>query len=295
MKKNLVKTLGTISVAATLLLTTACAGGSTATTQSSDGTTKEDAGSKDTNTEENTTVTIAVVGEAQEMWVPVIADLKEQGITVKLQTFSDYHTPNEALANGEVDLNAHQHHAFLKSENESYNYDLVAIGDTFISTMNLYSDKHKSVDEFPDGGKVAVPNDPSNEGRALKVLQASGLIKLAAEPGDSIDLEDIEENSKNIEFVEVEAANVPSLLPDVDGAVINCNYALDFGLNPGEDAIFKDNTEIYDDDSYFNLIAARKGTEDNEVYKKIVEAYQSEAVEEVYKDAFKGAYLPTWK
>lgn len=290
MKKNVLKKLGLLTVASTLLLATGCGAGTTKNEDSAaSGTQGETTGN------EAQVVTVAVVGEAQEMWVPVIEDLKKQGIEVKLQTFSDYHTPNEALANGEVDLNAHQHHAYLRSENESYNYDLVAIGDTFISTMNIYSNNHKSVEEIPEGGKIALPNDPSNEGRALKVLQASGLIKLVADPGDEIDLADIEENSKNIEFVETEAANITSLLPDLDAAVINCNFALDFGLNPGEDAIFKDNVDIYDDDSYFNLIAAKKENENNETYKKVVEAYQSEAVKEVYKTAFKGAYLPTWE
>ncbi|MDO5156870.1 MAG: MetQ/NlpA family ABC transporter substrate-binding protein [Eubacteriales bacterium] len=290
MKKNLLKKLGLLTVASTLLLATGCGAGTTKIEDSVADSTQSEPAVGDTQV-----VTVAVVGEAQEMWVPVIEELKKEGIEVKLQTFSDYHTPNEALANGEVDLNAHQHHAFLKSEIDSYNYDLVAIGDTFISTMNLYSNNHESVDEIPDGGKIAIPNDPSNEGRALKVLQASGLIKLAADPGDEIDLADVEENSKNIEFVETEAANITSLLPDLDAAVINCNFALDFGLNPGEDAIFLDNVDIYDDDSYFNLIAAKKENENNETYKKVVEAYQSEAVKEVYKTAFKGAYLPTWE
>lgn len=284
MKKKITKTLGLLAVAASLVAATGCGAAN-------------NGGAAQTTAAANTTqvVKVAVVGEAQEMWVPVIETLKQQGIEVKLQTFSDYHTPNEALANGEVDLNAHQHHAYLRSEIKNYNYDLVAIGDTFISTMNIYSNKYKSVNEIPDGGKIALPNDPSNEGRALKVIQASGLIKLAADSGDEIDLADIVENSKNIQFIETEAANITSLLPDVEAAVINCNFALDFGLNPGQDAIFMDNVDIYDDDSYFNLIAAKKGTEDNEVYKKVVAAYQTEAVKEVYKDAFKGAYIPAWK
>lgn len=251
-------------------------------------------GKKEEETD-GTNVKIGVVGEANEMWVPVIASLKEEGINVELVVFSDYKTPNKALSDGDVDLNAFQHYAYLNNEIDNNGYQLTAIGDTFISAMNIYSNKVTDVNDIPEGGKIAIPNDATNGGRALKMIEAAGLIELNPEAGDSPEKSDITSNAKNIELVEVDAANVYALLPDVDAAVINCNYALDNGLNPGEDAIFRDSVSIYSGNSYVNLIAARTEDADNEIYQKIVKAYQSADVEAVYADAFKGAYVPAWK
>lgn len=249
----------------------------------------------DSEKKDTTTVTVGVVGEANEMWVPVIEKLAKEGIEIKLVSFTDYVTPNKALSNGETDLNAFQHHAYLNNEIKSNGYEIQAIGDTFISAMNIYSNKVKSIEEIGEKAKIAVPNDATNEGRALKVVEAAGLIELSKESGDAPELTDIVSNPLNLEFVEVDAANVYAVLPDVTAAVINCNYALDNGLNPGEDSIFQDDVSIYAGKSYINLIAARTKDADNEVFKKIVAEYQSEAVEEIYKTTFKGAYLPAWK
>lgn len=242
----------------------------------------------------NKVVKVGVVGESNEMWTPVIKNLKEQGITVKLISFSDYTTPNSALDSGDVDLNAFQHYAYFEKEKKDNGYKLDSIGDTFISAMNIYSKKIKDVKDIKKGDKIAVPNDATNEGRALKILEAAGLLKLDKAAGDSPEVSDIKENSLNIELVEVDAAGVYALLPDVAAAVINCNYALDNGLNPGKDAIFEDSISIYSGKSYVNLIAARTKDKDNETYKKVVEAYQSEDVKKVYSTTFKGAYLPAW-
>ena len=242
----------------------------------------------------DSTVKIGVVGEANEMWEPVIEELKKEGINVELVVFTDYTTPNKALNDGDTDLNAFQHYAYFNSEIDNNGYKLTSIGDTFISAMNIYSNKVKDVSEITDGAKIAIPNDATNGGRALKILEAAGLIKLNPDAGDSPEKADITENPFNIELVEVDAANIYALLPDVTAAVINCNYALDNGLNPGEDSVFQDNVSIYAGKSYVNLIAARTEDADNETYKKIVETYQSDAVKEVYADAFKGAYLAAW-
>ena len=240
-------------------------------------------------------VKVGVVGEANEMWDPVIEELAKEGIEIKLISFTDYATPNRALNDGETDLNAFQHHAYLNDEVKNNGYKIEAIGDTFISAMNIYSDKLSNVSEIGQGAKIAIPNDATNGGRALKVLEAAGLIKLDPEAGDSPERSDIRENKLNLELVEVDAANVYSLLPDVAAAVINCNYALDNGLNPAKDSIFQDDVNIYSGKSYVNLIAARSEDANNETYLKIVKAYQSEAVEEVFANEFKGAYLAAWK
>lgn len=245
--------------------------------------------------EEGTKVTLGVVGESNEMWDPVIEELAKEGINIELISFTDYATPNAALANGETDLNAFQHYAYLNSEIENHGYDITSIGDTFISAMNIYSNKVSDVSEIGEGAKIAIPNDATNGGRALKVLEAAGLIEIDPEAGDSPEISDITSNPLNIELAEVDAGNVYALLPDVTAGVINCNYALDSGLNPGEDAIFEDNISYYAGNSYANLIAARTEDANNEVYLKIVDAYQSEAVKEIYADTFKGAYIAAWE
>lgn len=247
------------------------------------------------NSEDEDVIKIGVVGESNEMWDPVIEKLADEGINIKLISFTDYSTPNQALANGEIDLNAFQHQAYLNKEISNYNYKIESIGYTFISAMNIYADKIDNVSQIKKGDKIAVPNDATNEGRALKVLEAAGLIKIDPAAGDSPELKDIKTNSLDLEFVEVDAANVYALLPDVAAAVINCNYALDYGLNPGEDSIFQDSPQYYTGNSYKNVIVARSEDKDNETYKKIVEVYQSDAVKEIYKTTFKGAYLPAWE
>lgn len=273
-KRNIIATLLSI-----FILTTATACGKEA---------------KESDKDKNV-VKVGVVGESNEMWNPIIEELAKEGIEVKLITFTDYTTPNRALNDGETDLNAFQHYAFLNEEVKNNGYKIQSIGDTFISAMNIYSNKVSNVSEIGSGAKIAVPNDATNEGRALKVLEAAGLIKLKEDAGDSPDITAIVENKLNIELVEVDAANVYSLLPDVTAAVINCNYALDNGLNPGKDAIFQDDVKIYSGKNYVNLIAARTEEADNEIYKKIVKAYQSEAVKEIFVDTFKGAYIPAWE
>lgn len=252
-------------------------------------------GKKENSKGDETVVKVGVVGESNEMWVPVIEELKKEGILVELVSFTDYTTPNAALNGGEIDLNAFQHHAYLKKEIDNNGYDITAIGDTFISAMNIYSKKIKDISEVKEGDKVALPNDATNEGRALKVLEAAGLIKLKDGVLDSPEVSDIAENPLNLELVEVDAANVYALLPDVTIAVINCNYALDNGLKPGVDAVFQDSVAIYTGKNYVNLIAARTKDVENEIYQKVVKAYQSDAVKDVYADTFQGAYLPGWE
>ena len=242
------------------------------------------------------TVKIGHVGESDKaIWKPVQEKLSKEGINVELVSFADYSIPNQALNDGDIDLNAFQHHAYFYNETNTKGYNLSILGVTFISAMNIYSQKISNVSEVKNRDKVAIPNDPSNGGRALKVLQAAGLIKLKDNAPDNPEVSDIGANPLNLDIVEVEAGSIYSLLPDVACAIINCNYALDFGLNPGADFIFQDNPRIYDNNMYVNLIAARTEDKDNEIYKKIADAYHSPEVEKVYAEEFKGAYLPAWK
>ena len=245
---------------------------------------------------ENNVVRVGFYTDSEyQIWNPVVSNLAKEGITVELVSFANTRMPNQALNNGDIDLNAFQHHAYLNDEVSNLGYDIVAIADTYISAMNIYSKNISNVSELKKGDKVAIPNDPSNEGRALKVLEAAGLIKVKPEVGDLPSISDIIENPLGLNILAVEIGSVPSYLPEVACAVINAHVAIDFGLNPGSDYIFQDNPSIYSGNAFVNLIAARMEDKDKEIYKKIIKAYQSEAVEEIYANNFKGSYLPTWK
>ncbi|WP_298065910.1 MetQ/NlpA family ABC transporter substrate-binding protein [uncultured Mailhella sp.] len=227
----------------------------------------------------------------EDIWAPVARELSREGIKLEYVQFSNFSLPNQALANGEIDLNAFQHHAFLRNEIKNNGYEITSIGDTFIVAMNLYSDKISSVDELKDGDKVAVPNDVTNEGRALKLLEAAGVLKLKEGVGAAPELSDIVSTRVKLEFVEIDANLVVSTLPDVALAAINGNYALDSGFKASQ-AIFKE--PRYDDDSYTCLIASRTADAQNPVFKRIVEAYHSQAVIDVFNTTFAGFFVPAW-
>lgn len=249
--------------------------------------------SKD-STSTNQIVKIGVVGSIYEdIWKPAQEALQAEGITLQIVQFSDYVTPNNALANGEVDLNSFQHRIYLAKEIESNGYAIQNIGNTFIQPLNLYSNKIKNVSELKDGDVIAIPNDVTNGGRALKVLENAGILKLSQASGFNPTLQDIESKRVDIEIKELAANTISAALPDVTAGVINGNYALDFGFKI-EDAIFVD--EDLSEPEYWNLIAAR--TEDlkdpakADLYKKIVESYQSAATDKVYKEKFVGFLIP---
>ena len=240
-----------------------------------------------------TEVKLGVVGSIyEELWAPAQKALKAQGINLKIVQFSDYVTPNNALSNGEIDLNAFQHRIFLENDVESHNYDVKLIGNTFIIPLNLYSTKVTSVSELKKGSIVAIPNDVTNGGRAYKVLAAAGLITLKASAGFNPTYDDIETNPSGIVIKELAANTIPSALADVDAAIVNGNYALDFGIKT-ESAIFKDTS--VDEKAYWNLIAARgKDLQDSakvEIFRKVVEAFQSPETEKVFNETFGGYFI----
>lgn len=245
---------------------------------------------------ERVRVRLGITDEASEiLWNPVKEEVAAEGIDIEYVLFGDYTLPNSALANGEIELNSFQHNAYLNNEIKTFGYKLTPIGDTLITALNLYSKKLSSAAEIPDGGKIAIPNDAVNQGRALRVLQAAGLVKINPNSGASPTLADIAERTKNIEIIEVDASQTASLLPDVDAAIVNGGYAVDAGLNPDTDAIFVDDPSFYKDNSYVNVIVARTEDANNPAYLRIVKAYQSERTKELYKTAFKGMYIPAWK
>ena len=251
---------------------------------------------KSSSNENNEVVRVGFYTDSEyQIWTPIVSNLAKEGITIELVAFANTRMPNQALNNGDIDLNAFQHHAYLNDEVSNLGYDIVAIADTYISAMNIYSQNISNVSEIKRKDKVAIPNDPSNEGRALKVLEAAGLIKVKPEAGDLPTVSDIIENPLELDILPVEIGSVPTYLPEVACAVINGHVAIDFGLNPGTDYIFKDDPAIYSGNAFVNLIAARTEDKDKPIFKKIIEAYQSDLVEEIYSNNYKGSYLPTWK
>ena len=240
-----------------------------------------------------TELKIGVVGSLYEdLWAPAQKALKAEGINLKIVQFSDYVTPNNALNNGEIDLNAFQHRIFLENDADSHKYDVKLIGNTFIIPLNLYSTKVKSVKELKKGAVVAIPNDVTNGGRAYKVLAAAGLITLKASAGFNPNADDIESNPSGIVIKELAANTIPSALADVDAAIVNGNYALDFGIKT-ESAIFKDTS--VSEKAYWNLIAARgadlKDPAKVELFRKVVKAFQTPETEKVFNETFGGYFI----
>jgi len=244
---------------------------------------------------EAVTIKLGVVGENNEQWEPVIAALAKENTTLELVKFADYTLPNQALADGEIDLNAFQHYAFLNNEIKDKGLELTAIGETIIAPLGLYSKKIKSVSELKSGDKIAIPNDATNGGRSLKVLEAAGLIKVNPDAGYVPTVSDVTENPLKLEFYEVEAAQTSSLLPDVAAAIINGGHAVDAGYFPQTDAIYLETVAQGSDNPYINIIVARTADKDKEIYKKVVAAFKTDEVAEVIKTAYKGAYLPAWQ
>lgn len=248
----------------------------------------------DLSSYEGTTVRLGIMGASDEtVWDPIVADFKDLGITIEYVYFTDYTQPNAALANGDIDLNSFQHYKYLNNEKAQFGYDITPVGDTLITALNLYSKKVTSIEEIPEGGQIAIPNDAVNEERALDVIQASGLISLDPDAED-VTPDAITDNPKNIDFVETDASQTASLLPDVDAAIVNGAYAIDAGLSPHDDSIYYDDPSAYKDKSYVNVIAARTEDADSELYKAIVADYQTDRTKQIYIDAFQGMYIPAW-
>ena len=234
-----------------------------------------------------------IAGSDAQIWSVVTKVAKREGLNVKVVEFSDYVQPNAALDAGDLDANSFQHQPYLQSQISQRGYKIVSAGLTYISPLGIYSKKLKSVKDLAQGAKVGIPNDPSNENRALLLLQAQGVVKLkagAGTNGNNATTLDIAENPKKIKFLELDAAQLPRSLGDVDAAAINTNYALDAGLQPTKDAIALEDLHS----PYANLIAVRTQDKDKPWVKKLVAAYQSEDVRQYIKTQFKGAIVPSF-
>ncbi|MBV7435124.1 MetQ/NlpA family ABC transporter substrate-binding protein [Cardiobacteriaceae bacterium TAE3-ERU3] len=212
------------------------------------------------------------------------------GLDVEVVEFSDYFTPNAALDEGSIDANAYQHEPGLRAIMESRNFDFVPVGNTFVYPIGAYSHTIKSIDELKDGATIAIPNDPSNSARTLILMHEHGLIKVKDPSNLTLSVLDITENPHNYDIKEVDAAQLPRVLDEVDMAFINSNYAVDAGLQPTKDAVLRESEQS----PYVNIIVVRTEDADKDEVKKFVQAYQSDEVEQAADAAFKGAAVKGW-
>jgi D-methionine transport system substrate-binding protein len=215
---------------------------------------------------------------------------EKQGLKIQVVEFSDYIQPNAALAAGDLNANSYQHKPFLDQQIKDRGYKLVNVGYTVNFPIGIYSKKFKKLADLPEGARFGIPNDPTNSGRVLLVLQDQGLIKLKPEAGLKATPLDITSNPKKLRFVELDAAQLPRSLDDLDASAINTNYALQAGLQPQRDAIAQESAKS----PYVNLIAVREQDKDKPWVAQLVKLYQSDEIRKYVLAEFKGAVLPSF-
>jgi D-methionine transport system substrate-binding protein len=230
-------------------------------------------------------------GDGELIWAKVKEIAKQKGLDIQVIVFNDYLLPNAALDGGDLDANAFQHKPFLDNQVGVRGYKISAIAGTIVEPIGLYSLKAKSVAGLADGAQIGIPNDPSNGGRALLLLQQQGLIKLREGTGITPSVRDVVVNSHKFKFRELDAAQLPRSLSDLDAAVINTNYALQANLHPGKDSIAIESSR---DNPYGNVIAVRTADRDKPVFKVLVAAYQNDEIRQFILKQFDGAILPVF-
>lgn len=248
-------------------------------------------GSADGGTTQNVTLRVGASAEPHaEILEQVKPILAKEGVDLDIVVFNDYVLPNTQLAQKQLDANFFQHKPYLDDQNEARGLNLVALNSVHIEPIGAYSNTIKSVDELKDGAKIAIPNDATNGGRALILLDANGIIKLKDNTNAESTIKDIVENPKNVEIIELDAAMLPRQLNEVDIAVINVNYALQADLNPLEDALF-----IEDKDSpYANILVAREDNQNDEAVQKLNAALNSEEVRTFIEETYNDAIVPAF-
>jgi len=238
------------------------------------------------------TVRVGIIGgEDEDVWKVVAGQAAKSGLTIETVVFNDYTQPNEALERGDVDANAFQHKPYLDNQIKTRGYHIVPVGFTAVWPIGLYSHRHHSVAELPKGAIIGVPNDPSNEGRALIVLQSVGLIKLRDGSGILATTADVVANPKDVKIKELDAGVVGRSIDDLDAAVVNTDWALKSGLKPDTDRIAQ---EPLADNPYRNFIAVKAGHENDAWVKSLVAAYQNDAVKDALAKTYHGTGVPAW-
>ena len=227
-----------------------------------------------------------------EILAQVVDVLAEQGIDLQITEYGDYVIPNTAVEEGDEDANFFQHTPYMEQFNEENGTHLVSVAKIHYEPMGIYPGMTASLEELPDGATIAVPNDPTNEARALLLLEAQGLIEVDDAAGLNATPNDITSNPKNLQFKELEAPMLPQTVEEVDLSIINSNYALQGGLNPATDALASEDPDSDAAQTYANIIAVKEGNENNEAIQALVKALQSDAVREYINETYSGAVVP---
>jgi D-methionine transport system substrate-binding protein len=220
----------------------------------------------------------------------VKSELAKKGIEIEVIGFSDYVLPNQALNDGDLDINSFQHQPYLDNQIKDRGYKLVSVGKSIVLPMGIYSNKVKSLKDFKKGDAIGLPNDPTNGGRALLLMQTAGLIKVDPKAGLRAGPADVIDNPKGLKFVELDAAQLPRAIPDLVGAAVNTNYAIQAGLVPTKDALIVEDANS----PYANVIAVQAQNKDADWVKAFVAAYHSQATKTFIIDTFKGSIVPAF-
>lgn len=233
----------------------------------------------------------AIAGpEAELLFAAQKVALEEYDLNFEIVEFQDYVTPNTALADGALDANAYQHQPFLDESIAARGFAIESVANTFVYPIAFYSDKLKSIEDLPDGAKVGVPNDPSNRGRTLLLMEQAGLIELNPNSGLLADVRDVESNPKQLEIIELDAAMLARSMRDLDMAAINTTFASQLGLKAGVDGILVESAES----PYVNLIVVRSDDVDEPWVGDLIKSYQSQAVIDKADELFKDQYVIGW-
>ncbi|BCJ95557.1 lipoprotein [Anaerocolumna cellulosilytica] len=277
------------------------------TTTPEQGATPTEAGSEtekpvkeETNTEEPKELIKIVVGATIEPHATILNSeavknaLAEQGYSIEVVEYTDYVQPNAATEDGSLDANFFQHVPYLNDFNKNNGTNLVSVANVHFEPLGIYPGKTASLDAIPDKGQVAVPNDTSNEARALLLLEKAGLIKLKEGVGLEATIKDILENPKNLDIVEIEAAQTAKVLQDVELAVINGNYALTEGLSANEDALLVEDAQSEGSTTYANVLVVKAGNEETDKTKALIKAVTSEETKRFIEEQWKGAVVPVF-
>jgi len=231
-----------------------------------------------------------MAGEEEGIWRVAVEVAKKDGLDIELVTFNDYVQPNLALHDGQLDANAFQHLPYLEEFNATHGTRIVKLANTINFPIGVYSEKIRDLSELKEGDVLGLPNDPTNGARALILFERAGLIKLKEGVGVKATVRDIVENPKNLEFKELDAAFIPKALGDLTAAVINTTFALQHGLIPSKDAIYREPN----DSPWVNIIAVREGEEDKPVFQKLVKAFQSDEVKQYVNENFADSMVVAW-
>lgn len=243
---------------------------------------------------ETKTVRLGLVGtDSQPVWDSVRARLKKEHINIKYVTFNDYVQPDVALKEGKIDMHSCLTRYYFDSYNKNQHAHLISIGNTVISPLGIYSKKYKHLKNLPDGATIAIPNEPTTLGRGLNLLQSAGLIKVKRNSGIKPSLNDITANPKNLKFKEVDPAETARALSSVDASIINGNYAVAANLQPKKDSLYLEPVNKKAK-PYVNIIAVQAKDKNNPTYKKVVDAYQTEATKQAIQKTYKGSQVAAW-